>query len=177
MPAADPRNGQRWWIAAAAAAVAVVVATVTVVAMASDTGGSQTTASRGVSVPVPPVKSSPAPETHSPAPPPPTVSLVEDSALPTLVPDIATVSPGERRRADVETPGSTGSWAWTMSKPPCPTARATLALAATGKHTQLRAGQGIPSDGVIRLEVDRMVDPPALHVATRGGAAVLRQLP
>jgi hypothetical protein len=47
----------------------------------------------------------------------------------------------------------------------------------TGKHTSLRQGQGIPDDGVLRLELDTMVDPPALHVATRGGAAVLRILP
>jgi hypothetical protein len=48
---------------------------------------------------------------------------------------------------------------------------------ATGKHTSIRAGQGIPDDGVMRIELDTMVDPPALHVATRGGAAVLRVLP
>jgi hypothetical protein len=35
----------------------------------------------------------------------------------------------------------------------------------------------IPSDRVNQLEVDRMVDPPALHVATPSGAAVLRTLP
>jgi len=39
------------------------------------------------------------------------------------------------------------------------------------------AGQGIPDDHVVRLELDTMVTPPALHVATRGGAAVLRVLP
>jgi hypothetical protein len=47
----------------------------------------------------------------------------------------------------------------------------------TGKHTSIRAGQGIPDDGVMRLQLDTMVDPPALQVATRGGAAVLRILP
>ena len=41
---------------------------------------------------------------------------------------------------------------------------------------QIRAGQGIPSDNVLRLEVDAMVNPPALHVATDAGAAVLRVL-
>jgi len=46
-----------------------------------------------------------------------------------------------------------------------------------GTHVSIRAGQGIPDDGVMRLELDTMVDPPALHVATRGGAAVLRVLP
>jgi hypothetical protein len=30
---------------------------------------------------------------------------------------------------------------------------------------------------VLRIQLDTMVDPPALHVATRGGAAVLRVLP
>src|SRR5581483_5260336 len=48
---------------------------------------------------------------------------------------------------------------------------------ATGKRTYMRAGQGIPDDGVLRLQLDTMVDPPALMVATRGGAAVLRVLP
>jgi hypothetical protein len=41
----------------------------------------------------------------------------------------------------------------------------------------MRAGQGIPNDSVLRIQLDTMVDPPALHVATRGGAAVLRVLP
>ena len=43
-------------------------------------------------------------------------------------------------------------------------------------HYQIRAGQGIPSDNVLRLELDKMVTPWALHVATDGGAAVLRNL-
>ena len=47
----------------------------------------------------------------------------------------------------------------------------------TGAHSSIRAGQGIPDDGVMRIQLDTMVDPPALHVATRGGAAVLRALP
>jgi hypothetical protein len=47
----------------------------------------------------------------------------------------------------------------------------------TGAHTALHAGSGIPHDTVFRLELDSMVDPPALHVATAGGAAVLRILP
>ena len=47
----------------------------------------------------------------------------------------------------------------------------------TRKHASIRAGNGIPSDEVHRLELDTMVDPPALHVATAGGAAVLRQIP
>jgi hypothetical protein len=45
------------------------------------------------------------------------------------------------------------------------------------KSTAIRAGQGIPSDQIYRLELDTMVNPPALHVATAGGAAVLRVLP
>jgi hypothetical protein len=48
---------------------------------------------------------------------------------------------------------------------------------ASGAKTALRAGQGIPDDGVRQLELDTMVDPPALRVATNGGVAVLRQLP
>lgn len=48
---------------------------------------------------------------------------------------------------------------------------------AAGTSKTIRAGDGIPSDQVIRLEVDRMTDPPSLHVATTGGAAVLRVLP
>jgi hypothetical protein len=48
---------------------------------------------------------------------------------------------------------------------------------AANTSKAIRAGQGIPSDHVIRLEVDRMTNPPALHVATAGGAAFLRVLP
>ena len=58
-----------------------------------------------------------------------------------------------------------------------PTTGLTLWNPVTGKHVQIRAGQGIPSDNVLRLEVDTMVNPPALHVATEAGAAVLRVLP
>ncbi len=47
----------------------------------------------------------------------------------------------------------------------------------TGAKTPIRAGPGIPSDRVLRLQLDMMVDPPALMVATAGGAAVLRILP
>ncbi|HEY6908910.1 MAG TPA: WD40 repeat domain-containing protein [Myxococcales bacterium] len=47
----------------------------------------------------------------------------------------------------------------------------------TGRHTAMRAGQGIPDDHVMGLELDTMVDPPALHVATGGGAAVIRVFP
>ncbi len=48
---------------------------------------------------------------------------------------------------------------------------------STGAHVALRAGQGIPDDHVLRLELDQMVYPPALHVATWSGAATLRVLP
>jgi hypothetical protein len=48
----------------------------------------------------------------------------------------------------------------------------------TATAKPIRASSGlIPSDRVNQLEVDRMVDPPALHVATPSGAAVLRALP
>lgn len=47
----------------------------------------------------------------------------------------------------------------------------------TGAHTAVHAGGGIPDDHVFRLELDTMVNPPALHVATWGGAAVMRVLP
>jgi hypothetical protein len=36
---------------------------------------------------------------------------------------------------------------------------------------------GLPSGGILDVEVDRMIDPPSLHVATDAGAAVLRLLP
>ena len=47
----------------------------------------------------------------------------------------------------------------------------------SGASVPLRAPQWIPDDHVLRIELDRMVDPPALHVATWGGAAALRKLP
>jgi hypothetical protein len=47
----------------------------------------------------------------------------------------------------------------------------------SGASKAIRAGGGIPSDDVVAIEVDRMVSPPELHVATGGGAAVLRVLP
>ena len=48
---------------------------------------------------------------------------------------------------------------------------------ATGTHVTIRAGQGIPDDHVWSMELDDMVVPPALHVATAGGAAVIRVFP
>ncbi|HZX94481.1 MAG TPA: WD40 repeat domain-containing protein [Myxococcales bacterium] len=47
----------------------------------------------------------------------------------------------------------------------------------TGVHTSLRAGAGLPDDHVFRIELDTMVSPPALYVATFAGAAALRKLP
>ena len=42
---------------------------------------------------------------------------------------------------------------------------------------RMRGGSGLPSDKVYRLEVDAMVDPPVLHVATELGATSIRILP
>jgi hypothetical protein len=47
----------------------------------------------------------------------------------------------------------------------------------TNEHKVMRAGQGIPDDRVLQLELDTMVDPPALHVSTAGGAATIRVFP
>ncbi len=58
-----------------------------------------------------------------------------------------------------------------------PTAGIAIYDPAAKSSKTLRAGQGIPDDRVLRLELDTMVDPPALHVSTYGGAAVLRVLP
>jgi len=43
--------------------------------------------------------------------------------------------------------------------------------------TRQHATMDIPDDRVLRIELDTMVDPPALHIATRTGATVLRILP
>jgi hypothetical protein len=47
----------------------------------------------------------------------------------------------------------------------------------TGAHAAIQAGAGIPDNNVTRIELDRMVNPPALHVSTYTGASTLRQLP
>jgi len=47
---------------------------------------------------------------------------------------------------------------------------------ATGGHTALRGTAYLPSDRVTRIEVDRMVSPPAIIVSTDVGVAVLRKL-
>ena len=48
---------------------------------------------------------------------------------------------------------------------------------ATGKSTAMRGTSYLPSDRVSRIEVDRMVSPPALLVSTDAGVAVIRKLP
>lgn len=46
-----------------------------------------------------------------------------------------------------------------------------------GTHVSMRGGSGLPDDHVQRLELDTMVNPPALHVSTWTGAVVLRKFP
>jgi ligand-binding sensor domain-containing protein len=67
-----------------------------------------------------------------------------------------------------------------------PDGRLALAGAATGlvlwnpqtnARTSLRAGADLPDDHVLRLKLDRMVEPATLYVATYGGAVALRRLP
>jgi hypothetical protein len=48
---------------------------------------------------------------------------------------------------------------------------------ATNTNVTMRSGQGIPDDHILAMELDDMVVPPALHVATWGGAAVIRVFP
>jgi hypothetical protein len=55
-----------------------------------------------------------------------------------------------------------------------PTRGVVLLDPATGRTTRVT---GLPSERIQDVEVDRMVSPPSLHVATSGGAAVLRVLP
>src|SRR5207244_6693757 len=47
----------------------------------------------------------------------------------------------------------------------------------SGDHVSLRGSQWLPDDHVLRIELDQMVSPPTLHVATWGGAAAIRKLP
>jgi hypothetical protein len=47
----------------------------------------------------------------------------------------------------------------------------------TGAHTSIRAGSGLRDNIVNRLELDMMVDPPALHVSTTLGASTIRVFP
>jgi len=48
---------------------------------------------------------------------------------------------------------------------------------ATGNRVAMGAAQGISDDKVLRMQLDTMVDPPALQIATRSGATILRVLP
>jgi hypothetical protein len=47
----------------------------------------------------------------------------------------------------------------------------------SGARTSLRAGADLPDDHVLRLKLDRMVEPATLYVATYGGAVALKRLP
>jgi hypothetical protein len=47
----------------------------------------------------------------------------------------------------------------------------------TGAHSSLRAGPDLPDDHILRLKLDRMVEPATLYVATYAGVAALRKLP
>lgn len=53
----------------------------------------------------------------------------------------------------------------------------TLWNPATGVSTLLRAGRGLADNAVNRMELDRMVDPPVLHVSTDTGASAIRVFP
>jgi hypothetical protein len=48
---------------------------------------------------------------------------------------------------------------------------------ATRTSKTIRAGSGLPDNGVKRMELDTMVKPPALHVSTNTGAARIRIVP
>jgi hypothetical protein len=48
---------------------------------------------------------------------------------------------------------------------------------STGESTRLKVGEHLADPRVFRLEVDRMIEPWALHVSTARGASVLRKLP
>ena len=48
---------------------------------------------------------------------------------------------------------------------------------SSGKTTLVSGTAALPSDDVLRLELDGSVEPPSLHVSTTAGAAVLRVLP
>jgi hypothetical protein len=48
---------------------------------------------------------------------------------------------------------------------------------ATHTSKTMRAGAGLPDNQVNRLELDTMVNPPVLHVATGSGGAAIRVFP
>jgi hypothetical protein len=58
-----------------------------------------------------------------------------------------------------------------------PNSGVTLWNPATNERRALKAPEYLADNHVRRLELDRMVDPPALHVSTYSGAAIIRQLP
>jgi hypothetical protein len=53
----------------------------------------------------------------------------------------------------------------------------TLWSPGTGAHASIRAGSGLRDNTVNRLELDMMVNPPALHVSTSTGASTIRVFP
>ncbi len=53
----------------------------------------------------------------------------------------------------------------------------TLWNPATGASASLRAGKGLADNAVNRMELDKMVDPPVLHVSTATGASAIRVFP
>lgn len=58
-----------------------------------------------------------------------------------------------------------------------PSTGLTIYNPANKSHVSLTAGQGIADNSVNRIELDTMVNPPAIHVSTYSGASVLRVLP
>jgi hypothetical protein len=48
---------------------------------------------------------------------------------------------------------------------------------ATRTSKTIRAGLGLPDNNVNRMDLDMMVNPPALHVATTTGGATIRVFP
>lgn len=88
----------QWWAIGAAGVAAVAVLAVSTLALAGygdDHGSTTAAAAAGVPVPAPPVKSSPAPQTAPSVPVPgatPPAGPVDDSALPALVPEVASVT-------------------------------------------------------------------------------------
>ncbi|MFL5322426.1 MAG: WD40 repeat domain-containing protein [Myxococcaceae bacterium] len=48
---------------------------------------------------------------------------------------------------------------------------------ATGGKKWIHGGSGIADDHITRMSLDTMVNPPALHVSTNSGAAVIRVMP
>jgi hypothetical protein len=96
----------------------------------------------------------------------------------------ATVAVWKGRSFDTFTAGQLGLGGSAVRDVVClPDGRVALAGAGSGvvlhdpRTGASKAVPGLPSGTVLDLEVDRMIDPPSLHVATDAGAAVLRVLP